>query len=742
MRGQQAYQRDSNCDCRNQNQSLPMPFVNHGQIRPALEYTSALPGLRCATLIQAGQFGTTIVPSQAQIWVPHPRHVLAARVENHESLFPGKRGFQRRERDAEMKTCPLCETSYPSRQATCPADGAMLIESNTLEPGTIIRGKYRIQSVLGIRVMTIVYLAEHIFLARPRALKFISANLGQDPAFLLCFRREAQAVIELRHPNIVDVLDLDQAEDGTPYIAMEYIEGQDLRHALNPPPERHAERSAAELQDWHLGLLPVPRALAIARGVAQGLAAAHAKGIIHRDVKPENILLATAIGAPETPKLLNFGIAAMRETAAAISGNCAVRLSLQYAAPELWREMPSEDLDPRTDLYALGGVLYEMLTGRPAFDANNAESWMFQHLQVDPGPPSQLRPELANWEGLDALLLRLLAKDREQRPKDAAELIGLLDAVLCVDPQVSRLRDQAKKDLDPGNATGNRSWRPPVAAWIAAVAVALAAVFAGPRIFGPKQLSNSLQHASSTPQRTELRHPSVVPASAGLKLDEKGAASSVAPVRSFDSLAADQAASSTRAVIRPEIAEIEQRAEALDSQGRYAEAKALYQQACSSGNGVACMNIGVLYEDGHGVGKDFLRASSFYSMACAQGSTDGCNLLGFMYETGVFGVEKDYSRAMALYSRACGAGNANGCEGLGSIYSLGEGVPRDEKKAEMFDLQACNRGSAGSCVSVADSYKNSGNIAEASRLYRKACSMGAKYACGMADALPTVPPSS
>jgi serine/threonine-protein kinase len=641
-----------------------------------------------------------------------------------------------------MKTCPLCETSYPGRQATCPADGAMLIESRSLEPGSVIRGKYRIQSVLGIRIMTTVYLAEHIFLARPRALKVISANLAQDPAFLRCFRREAQAVIELRHPNIVEVLDLDQAEDGTPYIAMEYVEGQDLRHALNSPQERHPERSAAESKDPHFGLLAVPRALAIARGVAQGLAAAHAKGIIHRDVKPENILLSIAIGAPETPKLLNFGIAAMRETAAAISGNRGLKITPQYAAPELWRGMPSEDLDPRTDLYALGGVLYEMLTGRCAFNAQNAESWMFQHLHTDPEPPSQLRQELANWEGLDALLLRLLAKDREQRPKDAAELIGLLDAVLCIDPNVSRLRTQEKTGVDSKNAARTRSLRPPVLVWVAAIVVALAAVFAGLRIFGPELQSNSSQHTPSTPQRTESRSPSVVPASAGLNLNDKRISSIVAQPPSFDTIATDPAASSTHAAMNPEIAQIEKRAEALDNQQRYAEAKTLYQQACSSGNGVACMNIGVMYEDGNGVGKDFLRAAGFYSMACAQGSTDGCNLLGFMYETGAFGVEKDYSRAMALYSRACSAGNANGCEGLGSVYSLGEGVPRDEKKAEMFDLQACNRGSVGSCVSVAEYYKNSGNISEAGRLYRKACSMGAKYACSMADELLGAPPAN
>ena len=615
----------------------------------------------------------------------------------------------------------------------------MLIESRSLEPGTVIRGKYRILGVLGIRIMTTVYLAEHILLARQRALKFISADLAQDPEFLLRFRREAQAAIELRHPNIVEIVELDQAEDGTPYIAMEYIPGPDLRHALDSLANSHSERSAAETKDLRMELFPVPRALAIARGIAQGLGAAHAKGIIHRDVKPENILLASAIGAPETPKLLNFGIAAMREAAAAISGSHGLMLTAQYAAPEQWRGIPSEDLDARTDLYAVGGVLFEMLTGQTAFDARNAETWMYQHLQTEPEPPSQLRPELANWQGLDALLLRLLAKDREQRPKDAAELIGLLDAVLCIDPQVSRVAQHGKPGIGWIEAAAERSRRPSVLVWAAGVAVAMAALLVAPSIFAPKLKSNSPLQYPPRSERAGAKGPSVSPTPSMLKSDGNTKTSADAQSAVFDRIAAGQSASSKPAAQRSAITEIEKRAEALDSQERYSEAKALYEQACSSGSGAACMNIGVLYEDGNGVAKDYLRAASFYSRACNQGDADGCNLLGFMYETGVFGLAKDYSQALGLYSKACNAGNPNGCEGLGSIYGLGEGVQRDERKAEMFDLQACNKGSAGSCVSVAESHEDRGNISEARRLYLKACTIGAKYACGMADKLLSAP---
>jgi serine/threonine protein kinase len=310
-----------------------------------------------------------------------------------------------------LKTCPLCETAWPSHHTSCPTDGALLIESRDLEPGTLVRGKYRIVRQLGRGGMGTVYLAEHILLGRMRALKFISSALSQNSAFLRRFRREAQAAIELRHPNIVEVVDLDQAEDGAPYMAMEYVVGPDLRHAML------------------VGAFSVERALAIARGLALGLGAAHSKGIIHRDVKPENILLAGGKGASETPKLLDFGIAAITESTTAISHTRGLMLTPRYAAPEQWRGMAAEDLDGCTDLYALGGVLYEMLTGRTPFQPANGEGWMDLHLHEQPHPPSQFRAELSAWTDLDALVLRLLAKKREDRPRNVEAFIRQLDAV-------------------------------------------------------------------------------------------------------------------------------------------------------------------------------------------------------------------------------------------------------------------------------------------------------------------------
>ncbi|HME58281.1 MAG TPA: protein kinase, partial [Terracidiphilus sp.] len=312
-----------------------------------------------------------------------------------------------------MKTCPVCDTPYPDQHATCPTDGAVLIELRELEPGHIVRGKYRIVRKLGAGGMGVVYLGEHLMLGGQLALKFLATELSRNPKFIKRFRREARAAYQLRDPNIVEVADLDQDEDGSLFIAMEYVNGPSLRSVLEEAPRG----------------LPIRRALHIARGIAAGLAAAHARGAIHRDVKPENILLGVQPDGSEQPKVLDFGIATMTEGITNLSNTRGLLLTPEYAAPEQWRGTPAAELDGRTDLYALGGVLYEMLAGRTPFHAENAEGWMYQHLQGTPPPLELLRPELA-WEhpGLEAIVMRLLAREREHRFSSAVAALEALSA--------------------------------------------------------------------------------------------------------------------------------------------------------------------------------------------------------------------------------------------------------------------------------------------------------------------------
>lgn len=570
-----------------------------------------------------------------------------------------------------MKTCPLCDTGYPNHKTTCDTDGALLIESRDLEPGRVIRGKYRVVRLLGHGGMGTVYLAEHILLGQQRALKFISSELSQDARFLKRFRHEAQAAIKLRHPNVVEVVDLDQAEDGSPYIAMEYVEGEDLRHAL-----------AA-------GAFPVERALAIARGVALGLAAAHAKGIVHRDVKPENVLLAGGNGAPETPKLLDFGIAAIQESATAISHTRGLLLTPPYAAPEQWQGMPSGQLDGRADLYALGGVLYEMLTGQTTFRAHNTEGWMHKHLHVEPQPPSSLRPELANLSGIDALVLRLLAKDREQRPRDAAELIGLLDAVRFLPPDAHRETVSEDTVRVGKQAKIDRQKRISIlvsGASVVAILAATLAVWLGSQRFRQLRPPGTLAAGAK-----EHDTKSPIPKSEGVDN---------CPLCDYESIARKYGGTYTppKEITLPvgaggiDSAVTEQKAEYLYDNGHYLLAAPLFDKACKGGNFYGCYNLGRMYERGPGLVLDHAKAVQLWTKACEVGSPDGCNDLGALYEDGR-GVKLDYRRAAELFLKACNENEMLGCVNLANMYLHGRGVAKDAQKAKDLLKNDCAKGS-------------------------------------------------
>ena len=315
-----------------------------------------------------------------------------------------------------MKACPVCDTTYPDQHKTCPTDGAVLIETREHEAGHIVRSKYRILRKVGQGGMGIVYLAEHLLMGNQQvALKFLSPELSRNPQFIRKFRVEACIAFLLNHPNIVMVSDLDQDEEGNLFIAMEYVAGPSLRTAL---------REAIEP-------ISAVRALQIGYGVAAGLAAAHARGAVHRDIKPENILLATRPDGEVHPKVLDFGIAAMTTDVTSQSLTQGLLLTPQYAAPEQWRGIRADQLDGRTDLYALGCVLYEMLAGRTPFRADNMEGWMFQHLQGVPEPVDSLRPDLAKESpGLNPIVMRLLAKERAHRFSSATALLQALTSAI------------------------------------------------------------------------------------------------------------------------------------------------------------------------------------------------------------------------------------------------------------------------------------------------------------------------
>ncbi|MEE8199672.1 MAG: protein kinase, partial [Candidatus Acidoferrales bacterium] len=309
-----------------------------------------------------------------------------------------------------MKYCPICSNEFGDEERTCPAHGVILVPLSDWAPGTLIKGTYRILGRLGRGGMGMVYRAEHLTLQEPRALKVMREDLASDPRFAQRFLQEAKIAGRLFHPNSVRLYDFNQAEDGKLFIAMEYVEGVSLRELL----------ATAGLE--------VARALLVTRQVADVLANAHALGIVHRDLKPDNLMLTRDPLRGEQVKVLDFGIAAVKET---IPGGTLTRSGVMvgtgyYASPEQFSGVRGRDLDGRSDIYSLGVVLYEMLAGRPPFEADNFQVLRQMHLEE---PPPPFAAELRIPPGVERLVRQMLGKKPDERPRDALALVREVNAL-------------------------------------------------------------------------------------------------------------------------------------------------------------------------------------------------------------------------------------------------------------------------------------------------------------------------
>src|SRR5437764_11323873 len=253
--------------------------------------------------------------------------------------------------------------------------------------------RYLIVRKLGSGGMADVYLAEDKELGRQVALKLLNERHANDEQFVERFRREAQSAAGLNHPNIVSIFDRGYAE-GTYYIAMEYLEGRSLKELL-----------------VRNGPTPIPVSIDYARQILGALAFAHRNGVVHRDIKPHNIV----VGGDGRLKVTDFGIA--RSGASQMTEAGSIVGTAQYLSPEQARGAP---VDPRSDLYSLGIVLYEMLTGLVPFTGDTPVEIAMKHLSEIPEPPSELREEVPH--DLDAVVMRALAKEPEQRYGSAEEM--------------------------------------------------------------------------------------------------------------------------------------------------------------------------------------------------------------------------------------------------------------------------------------------------------------------------------
>jgi eukaryotic-like serine/threonine-protein kinase len=260
--------------------------------------------------------------------------------------------------------------------------------------------RYELGEILGFGGMSEVHIARDTRLHRDVAVKVLRADLARDPSFYLRFRREAQNAAALNHPAIVAVYDTGEAETPNgplPYIVMEYVDGVTLRDIV------HTE-----------GPIPPKRAIEIIADACQALNFSHQHGIVHRDVKPANIM----ISKNNAVKVMDFGIArALADTGNSVTQTAAVIGTAQYLSPEQAR---GETVDARSDVYSLGCVLYEILTGEPPFIGDSPVAVAYQHVREDPVPPSQRHTGIS--PELDAVVLKALAKNPDNRYQTAAEM--------------------------------------------------------------------------------------------------------------------------------------------------------------------------------------------------------------------------------------------------------------------------------------------------------------------------------
>ncbi|SOJ58162.1 Serine/threonine-protein kinase PknB [Mycobacterium simulans] len=260
--------------------------------------------------------------------------------------------------------------------------------------------RYELGDILGFGGMSEVHLARDQRLHRDVAVKVLRADLARDPSFYLRFRREAQNAAALNHPAIVAVYDTGEAETPAgplPYIVMEYVNGVTLRDIV------HTD-----------GPMPPKRAIEVIADACQALNFSHQNGIIHRDVKPANIMISTT----NAVKVMDFGIArAIADSGNSVTQTAAVIGTAQYLSPEQAR---GDAVDARSDVYSLGCVLYEVLTGEPPFTGDSPVSVAYQHVREDPVPPSERHEGIS--ADLDAVVLKALAKNPENRYQTAAEM--------------------------------------------------------------------------------------------------------------------------------------------------------------------------------------------------------------------------------------------------------------------------------------------------------------------------------
>ena len=307
---------------------------------------------------------------------------------------------------AAVKYCPVCGKDYPEGDV-CSNDGATLMtHAPAADPllGQTLKGTYKVQEMIAQGGMGVVYRATQIPLDRTVAIKAVFANPLASSDLVQRFFREARLLSQVDHPNVVNLIDFGNTESGAFFLVMEYLTGRTLDKAV--PPERG---------------LPTEAVVDVMEEIGAGVAAAHACNMVHRDLKPSNIFLANLQGGGVTVKLLDFGIAKALDGGGGLTQNGAIIGSTGYIAPE--QINGSSEADPRSDVYALGGILYFLLAGQPAYRGGNTRAVLSKQLTEPPAPVDFAQLDKIEAVPLMAVILKAMDHDPARRYASVGEFL-------------------------------------------------------------------------------------------------------------------------------------------------------------------------------------------------------------------------------------------------------------------------------------------------------------------------------
>lgn len=326
-----------------------------------------------------------------------------------------------RDLPVQNKRCPACGTGFGADAAFCPFDGIGL-ETSTWDPsrapltGTVVDNRYEVIAPLGEGGMGTVYKVRHITLDRHFALKVLRRDLAADAGLAARFLQEARATAAIHHPSVVAINDFGTLDDGAPYFVMELLVGETLSTRIRAR-----------------GVLPPSEAASIAKRLADALSAAHAANVVHRDLKPENVFLVGAAhgkDAPDELRVVDFG-AAKIVGASKLTRPGVVFGTPYYMSPE---QASGQPVDARADVYSLGVLLYEMITGAVPFEADTYMGVLTKHMFAAPAKPSEKMPSGVQLGDLEEVVLRALEKDPAARYASMADIAAALEVVIEARP--------------------------------------------------------------------------------------------------------------------------------------------------------------------------------------------------------------------------------------------------------------------------------------------------------------------